>query len=142
MSTKQIEKKVSKMKKKLFRKLIQSMEWIHLTQNFRAQIACLKFLQSDPVYELNWNSSKFHISNSLLKKFQSVQDLIQSINNFGLFQHFEAPVACFSYWIYFLKMILSMKPFGMFHSLEFLQKKLKFLANRCSIWNELKFFKF
>ena len=80
---------------------VDGMNWFNSKlQSSISLLAISKFLQTDPVYELNRKSSKFYISNSLPKKFQSVQDLIQSINNFELFQHFEAPVACFSYWIF------------------------------------------
>ena len=43
--------------------------------------------QTDPVYEMNWITSKFHISTSLIKKIQTVQDLIQSSNKLEFFHY-------------------------------------------------------
>ena len=90
------------------------MKWIELLQSFIYQIACLKQFRLLKIrFNLETNWNFFW-------------------NSLSLFTNTKV----------FPKLILSMKRFGMFHTLKYLPKKHKFLINRCSMWNELKYFKF
>ena len=91
------------------------MNLIEVLQSFINQIACSKksnCLRFESVYKL---FELFHISR----------------NSRNLFEN-----------LIFRKMISSMKPFECFVARIACRKKHKLLANRCSMSNELKYFKF
>ena len=98
-------------------------------ENFHSWNSCLKastFSQTEPVYEMNWLTSKLQSSNSLLTgrsdclRFDSVYKQYWVISNFLKLALLVSDIESFP------KLISSMKPFGMFHRLKFLQKKLNF----------------
>ena len=95
------------------------------TQFFLILIQSIKWIESF-IYQL-----------ASLKKFR----LLKIRFSLEFFKIFEARISCLRFQSC-SEIDLSIKWFGAFHNLNCLQKKLKFLANRCIIWNELKSFSF
>ena len=96
---------------------------------------------------MNWNSSQFHISNSLLKKIQiclRFRSVYKQFSVLNYFKIFETRIACFRIWNFSETdfVWLSLNHLECFIVWNACRQKLKLLANRCKIWNELNWFKF
>ena len=96
--------------------------------------------QTDPVYEMNWITSKFHISNGLIKKIQTAQDLIQSNNKLELFHYLWNSHSFFIVLKFFRNWFRLWNHLECF--LNWIACRKKLLANRYNIWNELNYFNF